>query len=251
LILQEKKCHPREGGDPVYHREVILLNSRRRGNNKKTMLNFNKENSLFASGLKLVAGVDEAGRGPLAGPVVAAVAVLKPEMAAEFSTSGFFDKLKDSKLLSAEKRDEFFDLIKESFFETAVGICDHATIDRVNIFQATFLAMKMAIGNLKTKPDYLLIDGKFPIPNLSLRQEAIINGDAIIFSIAAASVIAKVTRDRMMEKFHEQYPQYGFLNHKGYGTKVHLEALTKYGPCPIHRRSFGPVSDLTKKIKIP
>jgi ribonuclease HII len=209
------------------------------------MLNFDKENSLFASGLKLVAGVDEAGRGPLAGPVVAAVAVLKPEIAAEFSASGFFDKLKDSKLLSAEKRDEFFDLIKENFFEVGVGICDHETIDRVNIFQATFLAMKMALGNLKIKPEIILVDGKFPIPNLSLRQEAVISGDSTIFSIAAASVIAKVTRDRMMEKWHEQYPQYGFLNHKGYGTREHLEALKKYGPCPIHRRSFGPVKKLT------
>jgi ribonuclease HII len=211
------------------------------------MLDFNKENALFASGLKLVAGVDEAGRGPLAGPVVAAVAVLKPEMAAEFSTSGFFDKLKDSKLLSAEKRDEFFDLIKGNFFETAVGICDHATIDRINVLQATFLAMKMALGNLKIKPEIILVDGKFTIPNLSLRQEAIIDGDALIFSIAAASVIAKVTRDRMMIELAEKYPQYGFLNHKGYGTREHLEALKKYGPCPIHRRTFGPVKELLKK----
>jgi ribonuclease HII len=208
------------------------------------MLDLNKENSLFTAGFKLVAGIDEAGRGPLAGPVVAAAAVLRPEMATELLAGGFFDKLKDSKKLSAEKREEFFDLIKENFFETAIGICDHATIDRVNIFQATFLAMKMAIGNLKTKPDYLLVDGKFPIPNLSLPQEAIISGDALIFSIAAASIIAKVTRDRMMAELHVQYPQYGFLRHKGYGTKEHLEALAKYGPCPIHRKTFRPVAKL-------
>ena len=208
------------------------------------MLDLNKEKSLFASGLKLVAGVDEAGRGPLAGPVVAAVVVLKPEILADVAKMEKLKDIKDSKKLTAKKREE---LIKAECFEVGVGICDHETIDRINILQATFLAMKMALGNLKIKPEIILVDGKFPIPNLSLRQEAIIDGDAIIFSIAAASIIAKVEHDKIIDKYAEQYPQYGFLNHKGYGTKEHLAALQKYGPCPIHRKTFKPVAKLKNK----
>jgi ribonuclease HII len=211
------------------------------------MLDLNKEKSLFASGLKLVAGVDEAGRGPLAGPVVAAVVVLKPEILADVAKMEKLKDIKDSKKLTAKKREELFEIIKAECFEVGVGICDHETIDRINILQATFLAMKMALGNLKIKPEIILVDGKFPIPNLSLRQEAIIDGDAIIFSIAAASIIAKVEHDKIIDKYAEQYPQYGFLNHKGYGTKEHLAALQKYGPCPIHRKTFKPVAKLKNK----
>jgi len=211
------------------------------------MLDLNKENSLFASGLRLVAGIDEAGRGPLAGPVVAAVVVLKPEILADAAKMEKLKGIKDSKKLTAKKREELFEIIKAECFEVGVGICDHATIDRVNILQATFLAMKMALGNLKIKPDIILVDGKFPIPNLSLRQEAIIDGDALIFCIAAASIIAKVEHDKIIDKYAEQYPQYGFLNHKGYGTKEHLAALIKYGPSPIHRKTFAPVKKLLKK----
>jgi ribonuclease HII len=211
------------------------------------MLNLEKENSLFASGLKLVAGVDEAGRGPLAGPVVAAVVVLKPEILADTAKMEKLQGIKDSKKLTAAKREELFEIIKAECFEVGVGICDHDTIDRINILQASFLAMKMALGNLKIKPEMILVDGKFPIPNLSLRQEAIIDGDALIFCIAAASIIAKVEHDKIIDKYAEQYPQYGFLNHKGYGTKEHLEALAKFGPCPIHRKTFGPIKKTLKK----
>jgi ribonuclease HII len=211
------------------------------------MLNLNKEKSLFSSGFSMVAGVDEAGRGPLAGPVVAAVVVLTPESEKIILASEELQKIKDSKLIPAKKREELFELIKTSFPEIGVGICDHETIDRVNILQATFLAMKMAVTNLKNKPDIVLIDGKFPIPNSSLRQEAIIDGDALVFSIAAASIVAKVTRDRIMDELHEKYPQYGFNNHRGYGTKEHMEALKKYGPCPVHRKTFKPVSNFFKK----
>ncbi|MDD5527428.1 MAG: ribonuclease HII [Patescibacteria group bacterium] len=211
------------------------------------MLNLNKENSLFAEGFALIAGVDEAGRGPLAGPVVAAAVVLKPEFLADAAKLEKFKDIKDSKKLTAKKREEIFDIIMEEFFEVGIGVCDHATIDRINILQATFSAMKIALGNLKTKPEMLLVDGKFPIPNLSLRQEPVIDGDALIFSIAAASIIAKVTHDRLIDKLAEQYPQYGFLNHKGYGTKEHLAALKKYGPCPFHRQTFGPVKESLKK----
>jgi len=213
------------------------------------MLTLEKENSLFATGLKLVAGVDEAGRGPLAGPVVAAVVVLKPEILADAAKMEKLKDIKDSKKLTAKKREELFEIIKAECFEVGVGICDHETIDRVNILQATFLAMKMALGNLKIKPEIILVDGKFPIPNLSLRQEAIIDGDAIIFCIAAASIIAKVEHDKIIDKYAEQYPQYGFLNHKGYGTKEHLAALKKFGPSPIHRKTFRPVAESLKKQK--
>ena len=211
------------------------------------MLNLNKENSLFSSGLSLVAGVDEVGRGPLAGPVVAAVVTLKSNFSEILKANEKLLLINDSKKLSAKKREELFAIIQENFFEVGIGICDHEIIDRVNILQATFLAMKMALGNLKNKPEILLVDGKFPIPNLSLKQEAIIGGDALIFSIAASSIIAKVTRDRIMDEMDKKYPQYGFINHKGYGTKEHLEALKKYGPCPIHRKTFKPISTFLKK----
>jgi len=210
------------------------------------MLNLKKENSLFAAGITLVAGLDEAGRGPLAGPVVAAAVTLKPEMVEKFFAVKELKNIKDSKLLPEKKREELFEIIKNNFFEIGVGVCDHETIDRINIYQATFLAMKKAIGALKTKPDYVMLDGRAPIPNLSLRQENIINGDAFVLSIAAASIIAKVTHDRLIAELAAQYPQYGFLNHKGYGTKEHLEALKKYGPSPIHRKTFGPVKELLK-----
>ncbi|MDD4902390.1 MAG: ribonuclease HII [Patescibacteria group bacterium] len=212
------------------------------------MLDLKKENSLFASGLTLVAGVDEAGRGPLAGPVVAAAVTLKPEMVEKFFAVKELKTIRDSKLVPEKKREELFEIIKDNFFEVGVGVCDHETIDRINIYQATFLAMKKAIGALKTKPDYIMLDGRAPIPNLSLRQENIINGDAFVLSIAAASIIAKVTHDRLIAELAVQYPQYGFLNHKGYGTKEHLEALKKYGPTPFHRQTFGPVKKLLKKL---
>jgi ribonuclease HII len=211
------------------------------------MLDLNKENLLFASGLKLIAGVDEAGRGPLAGPVVAAVVVLKPEMLLDTAKLEKLKGIKDSKKLTAKKREELFEIIKAECFEVGIGVCDHLTIDRVNILQATFLAMKMALGNLKIKPEIVLVDGKFPIPNFSLRQEAVIDGDASVFCIAAASIIAKVTRDRIMDEMDKKYPQYGFAQHAGYGTKFHMEAIKQFGPCPIHRKTFEPLKSLIKK----
>lgn len=210
------------------------------------MLNLNEEQSLFSQGYKLIGGIDEAGRGPLAGPVVAACVVWGSDFDAGKLGYTELKFLRDSKRIDEKKREQLFKIIHEEALEIGVGICDHKTIDRANIFQATFLAMKKALGSLKNKPNFILIDGKFIIPNCSYEQKAIIKGDSKIFSIMAASIIAKVTRDRLMKKFHEEYPNYCFDQHKGYGTKLHLEMLKKYGPCPIHRRSFGPVKRLNK-----
>jgi ribonuclease HII len=208
------------------------------------MLDLNEEKSIFVSGYKFIGALDEAGRGPLAGPVVAACVVLDNN----FQIND--EKLRmvnDSKKLTAKKREELFDIIKNNFLEVSVGICDHETIDRINILQASFLAMKKPLGTLRRKPDFLLLDGKFPIPNISTPQKPIISGDAIVFSIAAASIIAKVTRDRIMCQMHDIYSNYGFDLHKGYGTKLHMERLKEFGACPIHRRSFGPV----KRVGLP
>lgn len=201
------------------------------------------EKIFFQKGAEFIGGIDEAGRGSLAGPVVAACVVLD----ANFKTNKKIQEIKDSKKLSAVKREKLIDVIFTSFIEVGIGICDHAAIDRVNILQATFLAMKKAIGALKQKPDFILLDGKFPIPNISVRQKSIIGGDNLALSIAAASIIAKVKRDKIMRKLHEKYPQYGFDKHKGYGTKLHIEALKKYGPCPMHRKSFKPVALVKNK----
>jgi ribonuclease HII len=201
----------------------------------KDMLNLNEEKLIFSQGYKLVGGVDEAGRGPLAGPVVATCIVCNP-------TTEIVNELElvnDSKKLTEKVREELFELINKEF-SVGIGICDEATIDRINILQATFLAMKKAISALQVKPKFFLVDGKFAIPNCSYQQKPIIKGDTKVFSIAAASIIAKVTRDRIMNKIHEQYPQYGFDRHKGYGTKFHLEQIKKHGPSPVHRKSFGP-----------
>jgi ribonuclease HII len=151
--------------------------------------------------------------------------------------------------LTEKRREELFELLSMLPLEIGVGICDHITIDRINILQASFLAMKKAISALKNRPEYILLDGKFRIPNLSLPQKAIISGDDLVFSIAAASIIAKVTRDRMMRKLHSDYPVYGFNKHKGYGTRDHLMALAAHGPSAIHRRSFDPVRQACETIK--
>ena len=203
------------------------------------MLELTEEQNLFSAGYKIIAGIDEAGRGPLAGPVVAACVALEP---------GFIDKLdspeieliKDSKKLTAKKREELAEFIMERLGEVGIGICDHQTIDRINILQASFLAMKKAVGSLKQKPDFILLDGNLKISNCSYRQKAIIKGDELVFCIAAASIIAKVERDRIMLEMHDIYPNYGFDKHKGYGTKLHMERLKQYGPCAIHRMSFKP-----------
>jgi len=196
--------------------------------------NFSEEKKLRKSGFRTVAGLDEAGRGPLAGPVVAAAAVIKIK---KFNVG----HIKDSKKLSAKKREEFFKILtKHPDLEWGRGIVSEKVIDKINILEATKLAMKKAVKGLKKKPDFLILDGNFRI-NLPLSQKSIIKADEKVFSCAAASIIAKVTRDRIMDRYHKKYPLYKFNKHKGYPTKLHFKLLKKYGPCKIHRKSFGPV----------
>jgi ribonuclease HII len=202
--------------------------------NRQCMLDLAEEKKIFDENYDLIGGVDEAGRGPLAGPVVAACVVIKANITINIDLS----EINDSKKLTAKKRELLFDIIKNQLVEVGVGICDHQTIDRINILQATFLAMKKAVSSLKNKPKFLMIDGSMKLPNYSMPQQAYVNGDERIFTIAAASIIAKVTRDRIMMEMDKLYPGYGFSQHKGYGTKFHLEKLKQLGPCPIHRLSF-------------
>ncbi|MDJ0666221.1 MAG: ribonuclease HII [Desulfobacterales bacterium] len=190
-------------------------------------LNF--ENQARRNGARHVAGVDEVGRGPLAGPVVAA-AVLLP---AGFSSVG----INDSKKLSARQRMVAFERICRQAAGIGVGVIDAEVIDRINILEASLLAMATAIDRLDPAPDYLLVDGKQPVKR-AIPQLTLTRGDSRSLSIAAASIVAKVTRDRLMEDYHRLYPAYGFDQHKGYPTRAHREAVAVYGGCPIHRRSF-------------
>lgn len=192
------------------------------------------EKKAASSGFLLIAGVDEAGRGPLAGPVVSAAVILP----ADFSVEG----VNDSKKLTAAKRDRLFDRIRAEAVSVAVGIADHEEIDRLNILQASLLSMKRAVKALETPPDYLLIDGIFTL-SFPTAQEAVKKGDSLSMSIAAASIIAKVTRDRIMDNYDREFPQYGFKKHKGYPTQKHREAIQQHGPSPIHRKSFSGVRE--------
>lgn len=197
--------------------------------------NLNEEKKLWKKGYKKIAGIDEAGRGPLAGPVVAAAVVFKKK--SKISLFG----VKDSKKLNAEKREEIYSVLKkDKNINWSVAKVSDKIIDKINILEATKLAMKKAIEKLEIKPDYLILDGKTKV-NTSVPQKTIVNGDNKVFSCAAASIIAKVTRDRLMVKLHKKYPEYGFEKHKGYGTKLHKKKLKKYGPCKIHRKSFSPI----------
>ena len=187
------------------------------------------EKKSIEKGFSRVAGIDEAGRGPLAGPVVSAAVILP----SSFPVSD----IKDSKKLTPGKRADLYEKIYEHAISIGIGIVDPIEIDRINILQASLLSMAISVENLKPQPDYLLIDGKFKIPSV-LPQEPIVKGDSLSISIAAASIIAKVTRDRLMEIYHLYYPHFGFSQHKGYPTRAHKEAIKEFGPCPIHRRSF-------------
>jgi len=236
-------------------------------NKKKRNLDFYFETKLWRQGYKFVVGLDEAGRGPLAGPVVGAAVWLvnRPANFLPFSalnakpkvysfatkrvslpvvagiTGGLF---KDSKKLFAKQREAWYKILTQHpNIKWGIGVVSEKIIDRINIFEATKLAMKKAIKSLGVKPDYLLIDGNFTLEDLPINQKAIVRGDERIFSCAAASIIAKVTRDRIMVRYAKKYPQYDFAKHKGYGTKTHFLALKKHGPCKIHRFSFAPLKN--------
>ena len=192
------------------------------------------EKNLNNCGYRSIAGVDEAGRGPLAGPVVAGAVIIKDIR--------FKERIDDSKKLTAKRREEAYrEILKKSI--VGVGIIDERTIDKVNIHQATKKAMQMAISRLKIPPDYVIVDGNMKIAT-KCPLKCIIRGDSKSLSIAAASIVAKVTRDRIMVKYDKLYPQYGFAKHKGYGTKEHMTAIKNHGASPIHRNSFRPIKDL-------
>ena len=187
------------------------------------------ENELKEKGYRYICGVDEAGRGPLAGEVYAAAVILKADE--------IIEGVNDSKKLSEKKRDVLFKTIQEKALAYSVAFASVEEIEEMNILQATLLAMKRAVETLNITPDYAIIDGN-KIPNLTVPCQAIVKGDAKSMSIASASILAKVSRDRKMKEYALQYPQYGFEKHKGYGTKIHIEALKQYGACAIHRQSF-------------
>ena len=187
------------------------------------------ERQCFEGGMDIVCGVDEAGRGPLAGPVCAAAVILPKELE--------IPGLNDSKKLTDKKRCELFEQITDQAICYGIAMSDEKEIDEINILQATFRAMERAVGQLSVKPDIVLVDGNRE-PRLGLPVKTVVKGDSLSASIAAASILAKVTRDRLMEKLDETYPAYGFAVHKGYGTKLHYEALAKLGPSPAHRMTF-------------
>jgi ribonuclease HII len=214
-----------------------------RSANRHPVDRFHFERELRAqgcAGCASIAGIDEAGRGPLAGPVVAAAVILPAEWI-ERELPASLVGLNDSKQLTGAQRDEFFEiLVGRPEVQFAIAACEATEIDEVNILQATHLAMNRALACLKVAPDHALVDGR-PVKSLAITHTALVKGDSLSYSIAAASVLAKVTRDRQMLEWDQRHPEYGFAVHKGYGTPQHLEALAKHGPCPIHRRSFAPL----------
>ena len=193
------------------------------------MVNFDIENEYAQKGFKAICGVDEAGRGPLAGPVYAAAVILP--------LNCDIPGLNDSKKLSEKKREQLFDVVKEKALAYGIGVASEKEIDEINILQATFLAMRRAVASLEIKPDFVMIDGNQK-PNTGIDEITVVKGDAKSMSIAAASVLAKVSRDRFMLEMAEKYPEYEFEKHKGYGTKLHYEKLAEFGPSEIHRRTF-------------
>ncbi len=192
------------------------------------------ESNLYADGTKLIIGIDEAGRGPLAGPVAVGAVVMKPDSELEW--------VNDSKKVTEKRRDILFDKIKEEALAWSVQLISQQEIDRLNILEATkkglHLCVEDIINQLGTKPDVILVDALKDIDTCGIPYESIIKGDATCYSISCASILAKVTRDRIMQEWDQVYPQYGFAGHKGYGTAKHIQAIKEYGPCPLHRKTF-------------
>ncbi|MCF6311352.1 MAG: ribonuclease HII [Verrucomicrobiales bacterium] len=205
------------------------------------MPDFSLEKEMRSSGHRLVAGIDEAGRGPLAGPVTAAAVILPEDFHHPW--------VNDSKKLSESRREKVYeDLIADERVIWAWGLAEAEEVDQINILQATYVAMRRAVEALSVTPDVALVDGR-PVQGLPVEHRGVIKGDTLSLSIAAASIIAKVERDRIMRAYAIKYPQYGFEKHKGYGTKVHLEGLRNYGPCAIHRKSFAPVAEASGAVQ--
>ncbi|MBU0599813.1 ribonuclease HII, partial [bacterium] len=193
------------------------------------------ENSLISTGVNYICGVDEVGRGSLAGPVVAAAVVMPKNL--------IIDGVDDSKKLTSAKREYFYKIISKSALNMGIGIIEEKIIDYLNILKATYLAMQKALSNLTLQPDYILVDA-LKIPEINIPQKPIIHGDQLSHTIACASIIAKVTRDKIMDNYHQEFSKYGFNKHKGYGTKTHLQAIKDFGICRIHRQTFAPISNL-------
>ncbi|HYK73650.1 MAG TPA: ribonuclease HII [Pseudoneobacillus sp.] len=236
ILIKELSNDSRKGV-----RQLLERWEKKKNQQKEAKLKFNEmtvfEKKYRSNGYQWIAGVDEVGRGPLAGPVVAAAVMLPKDF--------YLNGIDDSKKLSEKKREEYFKVIQEEAIAIGIGIVNSEIIDEINIYEATKKAMNIAVSSLSMQPEVLLIDAmKLETPFL---VESIIKGDARSISIAAASIIAKVTRDRMMKDFSTQYPFYRFEQNMGYGTKDHLNALDKYGITPIHRKSFAPVKDLYVK----
>ena len=198
-------------------------------NKPSVLLTMDKEAEIWAQGFAAVCGIDEAGRGPLAGPVVAAAVILPDGIE--------LPGVNDSKKITEKKREVLFDFVKEHALAWGIGEASEAEIDEINILQATFLAMRRAVDALQISADFALVDGN-RISGLDIPSECVIGGDGKVLSIAAASILAKVTRDHYMREMAKQYPQYGFEKHKGYGTKAHYAAIEQYGICPLHRKTF-------------
>jgi len=206
--------------------------------------NFREEKKLWKKGYKRVVGIDEVGRGPLAGPVFAAAVIVKTNNHLTIKSFNYLG-VRDSKKLTPKKREQIYEvLINNKQIQWGIGRASEKVVDRINVLEATKLAMKRAVKNLEKKlnrkTDFLILDGRMKL-NLDTNQKSIIKGDNKVFSCATASIIAKVKRDRLMRKQHKKYPEYGFINHKGYCTKKHIAVLAKLGPCKIHRKSFKPV----------
>jgi len=198
------------------------------------MVHFKIEQQLKKKGFKYIAGVDEAGRGPLAGPVVAAAVILPLGIRIK--------DLDDSKKISSKTRERLYKIIISKAMAVGIAAISEKEIDNTNILKATFTAMGKAINKLKICPDHLIVDGNKKIPYIDISQTDVVGGDGISASVAAASIVAKVFRDKYMAKLHKKYPEYGFCRHKGYGTKAHMEAIKRHGPCPAHRKTFAPIS---------
>ena len=196
---------------------------------------YDEEEALLDRGFSYIAGIDEVGRGPLAGPVVAGVVILPPS-----PQGAWLDGITDSKAMTAAQRERSYDAILENAWASATGEASAPEIDEIGIVPATALAMRRALDGLALMPQFLLIDA-FPLPDVDIPQKAIVKGDALCLSIAAASVVAKVTRDRIMAEIGLDYPEYGFASHKGYGSAEHIRKIETIGPCPVHRYSFAPI----------